>query len=1230
MKVIYTTTLNGKDYTQKTVFPIKMGKLLDEQLDEASIQMILCKEESFDMLSPVKIELSALDAYGQVFASRVDHYVIANDRSFLMIKDKNLYRHDLYLIEETKLLEGLIGDSIVFTNTLGNLYANNEALAQPENITPPNNSWIKENTQIKLVYETGSSFTVPPVKDFVEVTVPEGVIVDSNTFSYTFYKGDEQITEPSIIIESINYEITFNNTLKYHVLNSGVQTREASVTYKFNGAENHYPIKKWTITDVVQRTLDLIEPHIDGIPNRFTFNEAQAEEYSNVIAPEFAFTKENLRERLQQIGGFIHAEPRLRDGVIYFDKYGQTDYANIVGFKVTSKAVSQDINQYATNLDSSVDNLISSLSWAKGVIMEPFAGGYRSVRTESYNVRITEDNMLIQTVLPIYQVEKLVCGYIKDGELKTCDITPYVFESTDYHGSLSSYSETYPTSKAYGIYYTQGAKNIMGLTYKVPNAVSDIFSNYAIVNILAAASGEPRTFFTEYGYPKLMFQITYLPIFSTRVTQTKQYTVGMKTPFAMPYNQSANLIETAYYGENMKGLIARLGNVEKTVTYTIYNPNDIPTPGQLYDDDYYISAVYTEFMPGYIKLQLTLSKDFNRLSKYISVPSYKRYYEISERQAFKRETLYTDYLVIGDPVQPNGEEMTGAMFLSYLKASMTQEAFGIANTKITYAKVWGKNKQKEKLSDKAVLLPVIATAMGTTMNFSFIAEDNYSAGAQSVYGEYAGSDHQTLSGYWQQYVPYGDYYGRMYYLNFHFLQNGTNWSDVTKYEEEAMENPLDVLTVSETDTPLIGTPGSKPVLYRKDSREILGITYQATFVTNKKDIVIGSALAAVNPLIAGSENKLPAKLYLSPTRINKFDDFVDVSGMTAQTWDPSDITINQTIMSLGSFTSSMVAKAWAIIYSPNEEDTEITVEDEDGTVMTQTIPVGDRLLIACNTDITAGQVIQLPNISIVHDIYSGPRLAAPIISLLNGVVSWAAVKNATKYKVYANGELMTTVTTTNVNLTALSLSIGLNVITVQASCDEGYLDSGMSNEIGYVVGTITLTISGSTITWTDTATTDAYDVRIQNASSAATTTTRVTDAKTLDLSTVITDSGTYYVTVLGAYMLNGSTVHSNASNTVSWAYNSSSHTITINTTGEHFSVSYDLDPGQTREGNVITGTVGTTVSVHFTADAGYTFKSASYIITSGQVDDISTNSSGDYNIAFAESSAVILFSVVVE
>lgn len=957
MSITFTVSINGKLYP-KAVFPLKTADLLDEQLDEASLTMVLCKEEHFDMLSRVQIDARTKNAYGQITSEKSFNYVIANDRSVLTIKDKKLYKHEIYLIEETKLLEGLVGDSIVFTNTLGNIYTLNAPLSTP--ISSESRFPEKTPSTYKAVLEIGTEFTFVPASVIYEnqanfdggkLTVLYGgePIFESISFPYT------TVLQEGVYVA--RYESEFEMPA------GGKATK--TVEYYFTVIKNRYPLKKWTITDVVQRTLDLIEPHLDGYPNRFTFNEEQAEEYKNVIAPEFAFTKENLRERLQQIGGFIHAEPRLRNGVIYFDKYGMNDYADMYKTPYTGKMVCQDINHYATNLDSSVDNLVSQLSWAKGVIMEPFAGGYRSVRTESMNVRITDENMLIQTIFPVYQVEKLTCAYIKDGEMITCDITPYVFESVDYNSNLSSYSETYPTSKAFGVYYTQGERNIRGLNFKVPDAISDILRKYAIINILEAVSGENFGWFDKIDYPTLMFQITYIPIFSTRVTQTKQYIVGMQHPFALPYNQGANMIETSYYGENMKGLIARLGNVEKTLTYMVYNLNRIPKAGQLFDDEYYISAVFTEFMPSYIKVQLTLSKDFNRLSQYINVPSYKRFYEVSERQAFRRETLYTDYLVIGNEVEDDGQTLLNpTQFFYYLKAIFTQDVH--EDAKITAARVWGKDKGKNNLYENPVIMPVLSTAMGTTMNFSFSAEDNYSAGARSIEHNVM-SGNNEVTGYWQQYLPYGDYYGRMYWLSFQLVTSMT-YTTPEAYLQAALDFPKDQREIPTIETVISAV--NTPILYRKDSREIMNFTYQASFVTNRKNIVIGSALAAMNPLIKGSDRDNPAGLFISPHRINKFDDFVDVSEMTQQDWTGAeDVTVDGTVMRLGQITASVEGKAWAIVYSPNQEDTEITVEDEDGNVTTQKIPVGDRLLIACNMDVYAGQLIILPSISIVHNIF---------------------------------------------------------------------------------------------------------------------------------------------------------------------------------------------------------------------------------------------------------------------
>ena len=64
------------------------------------------------MLSRVQINAKTKNAYGQITSEKSFNYVIANDKSTLTIKDKKLYKHEIYLIEVTKLLEGVVGDSM--------------------------------------------------------------------------------------------------------------------------------------------------------------------------------------------------------------------------------------------------------------------------------------------------------------------------------------------------------------------------------------------------------------------------------------------------------------------------------------------------------------------------------------------------------------------------------------------------------------------------------------------------------------------------------------------------------------------------------------------------------------------------------------------------------------------------------------------------------------------------------------------------------------------------------------------------------------------------------------------------------------------------------------------------------------------------------------------------------------------------------------------------------------
>lgn len=171
---------NGEftDYTDYLVNNYKEAQLLDEQLDEATVTL---KRVNFDFINPLtiveikvinepeakftrqffgrliadsdyEIEEDTSDLSGNGYKSKdgklkvvydsntkrikqekTIHYVVANDNAVKVLKASkvitdgeakaiNLSNHEMYLIEMTKILEGFIGDSLTFTNALGNNY----------------------------------------------------------------------------------------------------------------------------------------------------------------------------------------------------------------------------------------------------------------------------------------------------------------------------------------------------------------------------------------------------------------------------------------------------------------------------------------------------------------------------------------------------------------------------------------------------------------------------------------------------------------------------------------------------------------------------------------------------------------------------------------------------------------------------------------------------------------------------------------------------------------------------------------------------------------------------------------------------------------------------------------------------------------------------------------------------------------------------------------------------
>ena len=786
------------------------------------------------------------------------------------------------------------------------------------------------------------------------------------TYSYTLKDGannniTSNITDGQILLSQGTYTLTYDYYSYHKYSGEAIITTKNyfTLTYTFNVIHNQQPAKKHTTLTVANRIFDLIIPlkygqkpkfrlkgviYDDTTGNAIGYEKGSlAEKLDQIIAPEFVFTKMNLREMLKQVGGYIHAEPRITaikydpDGTkwyeVGFDKYGDSKYSNIKNHRYVTATLGTDINEYCTHLDTSAENLVSQLDWAQGVVVEPFDGGSRTLRTENASVRFGEnDSVSIKTDLPIYEMgekKQVFCTYIPGIGKGEWDITPYIFEKDDYN-NLSSYEGTYPFCKAYALYYTQGSPDIKGLFFMASNALPDYFHAYAIKNILEAVTGRDLDLADDKmsKYPELQFRVTYLPRTSSRIRTTKQ-TVVVGEQSTIPYNQGANLIETRFFGENLKGVIARLGNVEKTYTYNLAYLSDIPKVGTKFDKNYYISAVSTEILPFYIRCTVSLSKDFNRLSQYIGISSNKRMWEVSEKQSQQRESVYTEYVLITADSSKKHDENTiysdGSRIAGDLFNKGTAELYAPVSCVIVRRS--SKKNIYDYLQPQDITVPVVSTAMGNSMLFSFKLADNYSAGTKTVLNN---------GSYWSSHVPYGDYYGRFYWLQF-FLQWGK------PIEELSNTLPMELPQGDPRMNSFAWVKNDYPIKYRKDNREVPSITYELCAVTDIDGLIIGSGLMkncqAVNASPAEHE------LWIFDEEINAIDSKLDfTNGRKVESeiiWGYSNVILPE---ETGDY------KAWAIVTKPSQRAQ--YVEDEDGNEGYQYLPYGGELCIGQNGKLT--------------------------------------------------------------------------------------------------------------------------------------------------------------------------------------------------------------------------------------------------------------------------------------
>ena len=974
MKINFSAYIKDEsgNYTQKisgAKFPFACSDLLDERLDEAILQLQSCPVKSFEPTTEIKIEVydKMTEKVGQ---TKKYYYIVSSDRAQELPIGSGKFKHEIHLIERTKLLEGIYCQSITFTNPSGNIYTLNVEKQTPELIQVDDGKPWQDNVP-ESFYESVYKFNNPipsnlnfatPTPQIVANTIIEYLnglssANDAELLTSDGLVGDETLT--GVYVDGIsqtgtNATVLFgpqaSNEIIYTLV---IRNVSAIVYYKLRyliaGVENRYPLKPWTISDCVDRCLDLAEPLFEGESPRYMLNPEQWNKYSEVFSPEFTMTQCTLREQLKVIGSFISAEPRLggfdengdyQENQIFFDEYGTGKHAKIETYPYVYRSYSHDINEYCTHIETSASNLVNALNYGEGTVTEPNKTNTRTVRTDNINVMLSDTNAYAKTD---NKIQDIVAVKIKlfnaDGTVNwEGDITPYIFEQHEYN-NLSSYEGTYPYAKAYALYYTRGEQGIRGLFFKEESAYAQPFQRYAIVNILNALTGADYDDFITRNFARMSLQISYIPIYDTKFSHSKQTVKLGQKPFMRVYNQSENIIESRYYGENIKGVAQRLGRETQTRTYILHNLDDIPNKGEMIED-YFIVAVKTEFYFEHIKCTVELTKDFNRISQYVGISSNKRVYEVSESNAYTRDMLFKNYVVIGDSTDSDIAENENICIKSIAPIALIfnpdyndEGGNTPMNNPVNAVATLCQNKSKTNTFAK-VVLPVISSAFGNTMVFSWDYKDNYAAGEQVDYTTSTDEDDNEVTSWWQTDVACGDYYGRAYWYQFRLL---------TRPLDKGFEQALTVTNQGVSNENFILSP-----LYRcrKDSRERLSPNFEIEFVTTHDDIIIGSALASNCPLVTVNRNTQAPSVKFYRGRINKFSKRAEGLFLVSELQLTADmVTVTDNILTINFDIPENVKFDYWTIETPSKEVTK-QYEDEDGNVANYATEQGSEILLS--------------------------------------------------------------------------------------------------------------------------------------------------------------------------------------------------------------------------------------------------------------------------------------------
>ena len=675
-----------------------------------------------------------------------------------------------------------------------------------------------------------------------------------------------------------------------------------------------------SLLDQIEKALLNAEPVEAGSIPRFRLSDKAKTALAGIPGADFFFERMNLREILDGFLSRLDARCVVKEITDYDDIVIDFRYLDRRGNKIISlpasrKRTIRNIEYLGSDVESYAENALvtysgPSLFGRRVPIYHPSPNGWDTFKTNEST--LTSSNAVISTAFPIETITNfflpgpfVLKGHYDAGHgggeetlliLPRLDISRNVLDEETYNilKQATLGTKLIETDKQYQqntIYYTRGQTEIHNLRYPIffgiegshlANAANNAFWNDSQVqSVMQSAEFDWYEISSPYSgstnISSVRFQLLYIPQVDAHLKIDKDnYSSGPAATIIS--QQSDRIIDLVRYGDNLRGLINRVGNKEIYIDAVLDSPSEMFDLGDYTEDGYVLTSREFAIYENDLEVRYTFTKDFNARSRNIGIDRQKRIYNIP-LEYFRSDTIIKQYIVAH-----HGSPSVNDKVINQFLRTFSDGSRHITNALV---KTYWQGGESDLFE-----LPLIGFAAGNTVNLHFRFRDNYSAG-MSVENLVVGGRKVIPN-------PYVNELGEYDEIEIKLFWGGIKYPAA---DELARARQLPKVALGEYDSN--GFIFSQRYRRKKDAYEHQSFTICFGIRSAEPDIIIGPALIENCALWYTASPDL--RVYVTSESVKYMPGDKIVQGVVAT---DQSITVNDGYISVA-FSNSGV-QAWAI------------------------------------------------------------------------------------------------------------------------------------------------------------------------------------------------------------------------------------------------------------------------------------------------------------------------------